>query len=190
MDWDVHHGNGTQNMFDNDPSVLYFSIHRYDRGHFYPGPTGNPKHVGKGPGVGFNVNVGWNTNGGTLSYGDGDYLAAWMHVLMPIALEVRFFTPPCLFIFVVLLVLVCLSGILLLIPVFIVHATITFYFLVYFQYDPELVLISAGFDAAEGDPLGGQCITPTGYAHLTHQLRQLAGGKVVLVLEGGYKYVS
>ena len=57
------------------------------------------------------------------------------------------------------------------------------------QYNPDRVLISAGFDAAAGDPLGGQTITPTGYAHLTHQLRQLAGGKVVLVLEGGYKCV-
>lgn len=58
------------------------------------------------------------------------------------------------------------------------------------QYAPQLVLISAGFDAAMGDPLGGQSITPTGYAHLTYKLRSLAEGKVVLVLEGGYKYDS
>ena len=56
------------------------------------------------------------------------------------------------------------------------------------QYDPQLVIISAGFDAAMGDPLGGQKITPVGYAHLTHRLTELARGKVVLVLEGGYKY--
>jgi acetoin utilization deacetylase AcuC-like enzyme len=51
------------------------------------------------------------------------------------------------------------------------------------------VLISAGFDAALGDPLGGQAITPAGYGALTQDLLQLAGGKVVLVLEGGYKWV-
>ena len=55
------------------------------------------------------------------------------------------------------------------------------------QYNPQLVLISAGFDAAQGDPLGGQALTPSGYAALTHGLLELAGGKVVLVLEGGYK---
>jgi histone deacetylase 6 len=55
------------------------------------------------------------------------------------------------------------------------------------QYNPQLVLISAGFDAAKGDMLGGQSVTPSGYAALTHGLLELAGGKVVLVLEGGYK---
>ena len=55
------------------------------------------------------------------------------------------------------------------------------------QYDPQLILISAGFDAALGDPLGGQGITPPGYANLTSLLMPLADGKIVLVLEGGYK---
>jgi hypothetical protein len=58
------------------------------------------------------------------------------------------------------------------------------------QYNPQLVLISAGFDAALGDPLGGQAITPAGYGALTQDLLELAGGKVVLVLEGGYKWVQ
>jgi histone deacetylase 6 len=140
VDWDVHHGNGTQNMFLKDPRVLYFSAHRYDSGTFYPGPCGSPSIVGEGAGAGKNVNVGWNHG----PMGDADYLAAWRHILMPIATE----------------------------------------------FNPQLVLVSAGFDAAEGDPLGGQKITPTGYAHLTRALQELAGGRVVVVLEGGYKCVS
>lgn len=93
-------------MFEDDPRVLYFSVHRYEKGAFYPGgPDGGPEAVGKGKGAGFNVNIGWNTRG----MGDPEYLMAFMQVLMPIAL----------------------------------------------QYQPELVLISAGFDAARGDPLVG-----------------------------------
>jgi acetoin utilization deacetylase AcuC-like enzyme len=91
VDWDVHHGNGTQNMFESDKRVLYFSVHRYDNGGFYPGPVGSPNVVGKGPGAGFNINLGWNTDGGedrVLSYGDGDYITAWLQLLMPVALEV------------------------------------------------------------------------------------------------------
>jgi acetoin utilization deacetylase AcuC-like enzyme len=91
VDWDVHHGNGTQNMFESDNRVLYFSVHRYDDGGFYPGPVGSPKLVGKGPGAGFNVNLGWNTDAGDdrrLSFGDHDYITAWLQLLMPIALEV------------------------------------------------------------------------------------------------------
>ena len=55
------------------------------------------------------------------------------------------------------------------------------------EYDPDLVLVSAGFDAAYGAPLGGYKITPPGYSHLTHMLKSLAGGRVVVALEGGYK---
>eukprot|EP00054_Salpingoeca_dolichothecata_P019781 m.123318 g.123318 ORF g.123318 m.123318 type:complete len:291 (+) comp23384_c0_seq6:207-1079(+) len=61
VDWDVHHGNGTQHMFEDDPSVLYFSTHRYDNGFFYPNSNdADPTTVGKGAGAGFSVNVGWN----------------------------------------------------------------------------------------------------------------------------------
>eukprot|EP00054_Salpingoeca_dolichothecata_P019779 m.123293 g.123293 ORF g.123293 m.123293 type:complete len:376 (+) comp23384_c0_seq1:207-1334(+) len=137
VDWDVHHGNGTQHMFEDDPSVLYFSTHRYDNGFFYPNSNdADPTTVGKGAGAGFSVNVGWNQR----AMGDVEYLMAWTHVLMPIALE----------------------------------------------FQPELVLISAGFDAALGDPLGGCSITPEGYANLIHMLLGLAGGKLVMALEGGY----
>jgi len=62
MDWDVHHGNGTQHMFESDDSVLYISLHRYDNGFFYPGSAdANYDKVGKGKGEGFNVNIPFNS---------------------------------------------------------------------------------------------------------------------------------
>ena len=134
VDWDVHHGNGIQHIFDDDPNVLYISLHRYGNG-FYPG-TGHPAEVGKGEGLGKTVNLAFTNEG----YGDREYLHAFHRLLMPIARE----------------------------------------------YAPELVLISAGFDAALGDPLGGMVISPAGYAQMTAQLQTLAGGKVVVALEGGY----
>lgn len=141
VDWDVHHGNGTQNMFEDDPRVLYFSTHRWHRGGFYPGgPGGAPTTVGTGAGAGTSVNVGWNDIG----VGDADYLMAWHRVLLPIA----------------------------------------------YEFAPQLVIVSAGFDAARGDPLGQCDISPTGYAHLLHPLTALAGGKVVVCLEGGYNLTS
>ena len=61
LDWDVHHGNGTQHMFENDPSVLYVSLHRYENGLFFPSsPDAGPNKAGEGAGEGFNVNIGWN----------------------------------------------------------------------------------------------------------------------------------
>ncbi|XP_062614787.1 histone deacetylase 6-like isoform X2 [Saccostrea cucullata] len=137
VDWDVHHGNGTQHQFYEDPSVLFISLHRYDRGSFYPCTTeGCHTKVGAGEGTGFNVNIPWN-NG---PMGDSEYIAAFQQVVMPIA----------------------------------------------YEFGPELVLVSAGFDAAMGDPLGCYSLTPAGYGHMTHMLSSLANGKVVLVLEGGY----
>uniref|UniRef100_A0A3Q3K1Y2 Histone deacetylase n=1 Tax=Monopterus albus TaxID=43700 RepID=A0A3Q3K1Y2_MONAL len=85
VDWDVHHGNGTQQAFYDDPSVLYLSIHRYDDGNFFPG-SGAPDEVGSGPGVGFNVNVAF-TGGLDPPMGDVEYLAAFRSVVMPIANE-------------------------------------------------------------------------------------------------------
>uniref|UniRef100_A0A3Q3WE58 Protein deacetylase HDAC6 n=1 Tax=Mola mola TaxID=94237 RepID=A0A3Q3WE58_MOLML len=141
LDWDVHHGNGTQHIFENDNSVLYVSLHRYDNGTFFPSSEdAAPDRVGVSKGAGFNVNVAWS--GGRM--GDSDYLAAFHHVVMPIAAE----------------------------------------------FNPDLVLVSAGFDAARGDPLGGYLVTPEGYAHLTHLLMSLAGGRVLLILEGGYNLSS
>ncbi|XP_068588256.1 histone deacetylase 6 isoform X2 [Cebidichthys violaceus] len=141
LDWDIHHGNGTQHMFEDDDSVLYISLHRYDNGTFFPSSEdAAPDRVGISKGAGFNVNVAWS--GGRM--GDSDYLAAFHSVVMPIATE----------------------------------------------FNPGLVLVSAGFDAARGDPLGGYHVTPEGYAHLTHLLMSLAGGRVLLILEGGYNLSS
>ncbi|KAK6825398.1 histone deacetylase clr3 [Apiospora arundinis] len=143
LDWDVHHGNGVQNMFYDDPNVLYISLHVYANGDFYPGKPDNPEipdggieQVGEGAGRGKNVNIGWNNQG----MGDGEYLAAFQEIVMPIAQE----------------------------------------------FDPDLVIISAGFDAADGDELGGCFVSPPCYAHMTHMLMSLAGGKVAVCLEGGY----
>ncbi|CAK6975919.1 histone deacetylase 6 isoform X1 [Scomber scombrus] len=141
LDWDVHHGNGTQHMFEDDDSILYISLHRYDNGVFFPSSEdAAPDKVGVAKGAGFNVNVAWS--GGRM--GDPDYLAAFHHVVMPIATE----------------------------------------------FNPGLVLVSAGFDAARGDPLGGYNVTPEGYAHFTNMLMSLAGGRVLLILEGGYNLSS
>ncbi|XP_056286777.1 histone deacetylase 4-like isoform X2 [Pseudoliparis swirei] len=85
VDWDVHHGNGTQQAFYDDPNVLYLSIHRYDDGNFFPG-SGAPDEVGSGPGVGFTVNVAF-TGGLDPPMGDVEYLAAFRSVVMPIANE-------------------------------------------------------------------------------------------------------
>lgn len=141
VDWDVHHGNGTQNMFWDDNQVLYFSIHRYDNGSFYPmGMEGNFDKIGSGSAAGFNVNVPWPHGG----FGDSDYLAVWDYVLLPIAKE----------------------------------------------FNPDIVLISGGFDSAEGDPLGGCRLTPFGYSEMTRKLMDISKGRVVLVLEGGYNLKS
>ncbi|CAM4691602.1 unnamed protein product [Lepidochelys olivacea] len=141
LDWDVHHGNGTQHMFEEDPSVLYVSLHRYDRGSFFPtSEDADADRVGVGPGRGFTLNVPWNSP----HMGDAEYLAAFHRLVLPVA----------------------------------------------YQFDPELVLVSAGFDAARGDPLGGCLVSPECYAHMTHLLLGLAGGRVVLALEGGYNLVS
>mmetsp|Transcript_17513 Transcript_17513/g.38010 ORF Transcript_17513/g.38010 Transcript_17513/m.38010 type:complete len:632 (+) Transcript_17513:169-2064(+) len=136
VDWDVHHGNGTQSIFLNDPDVLYFSVHRYHGGNFFPfRKNGGPTTVGTGAGEGYNVNVGWNQKG----MGDDEYSAVWKLVLMPVARE----------------------------------------------YQPDLVLVSAGFDGALGD-MGECCVTPSCFARLTSGLLTLAGGRVVCTLEGGY----
>ncbi|KAK5660808.1 hypothetical protein OQA88_12176 [Cercophora sp. LCS_1] len=143
LDWDVHHGNGIQNMFYDDPNILYISIHVYQDGHFYPGrpensltPDGGMEHCGTGPGQGKNVNIGWHDQG----MGDGEYMAAFQKIVMPIAQE----------------------------------------------FDPDFVIISAGFDAAAGDELGGCFVTPACYAHMTHMLMSLANGRLAVCLEGGY----
>jgi histone deacetylase 6 len=131
VDWDLHHGNGTQHTFWEDPSVLYFSTHQFP---FYPG-TGAVGEIGARAGQGFTVNVPWP--GGM---GDHEYLAAFDRVLLPIARA----------------------------------------------FAPDLTLVSAGFDAADGDPLGSMRISPGGFAAMTSRLLPLSEGRLVLALEGGY----
>ncbi|XP_019347690.1 PREDICTED: histone deacetylase 4 isoform X1 [Gavialis gangeticus] len=140
VDWDVHHGNGTQQAFYNDPNVLYISLHRYDDGNFFPG-SGAPDEVGTGPGVGFNVNMAF-TGGLDPPMGDTEYLTAFRTVVMPIANE----------------------------------------------FAPDVVLVSSGFDAVEGHPtpLGGYNLSAKCFGYLTKQLMGLAGGRIVLALEGGH----
>ncbi|XP_075816404.1 polyamine deacetylase HDAC10 isoform X2 [Microtus pennsylvanicus] len=141
VDWDIHHGQGIQYIFDDDPSVLYFSWHRYEHGRFWPFLQESDAHaVGQGQGQGFTVNLPWNQVG----MGNADYLAAFLHVLLPLA----------------------------------------------FEFDPELVLVSAGFDSAIGDPEGRMRATPECFAHLTQLMQVLAGGRICAVLEGGYHLES
>lgn len=135
VDWDVHHGNGTQDIFWSEPQVLYVSLHQHP---LYPG-SGAAEEVGEGEGRGFTVNV-------PLSAGatDAVYEAAFAEVVIPVL------------------------G----------------------QFSPELVLVSAGFDAHERDPLGGMCLTERGFASMARALARLAdetaGGRIALLLEGGY----
>ncbi|KAM2487483.1 histone deacetylase 5-like isoform X3 [Malus sylvestris] len=141
VDWDVHHGNGTQKMFWKDPRVLFFSVHRHEFGSFYPANgDGFYTMIGEGPGAGYNINVPWE-NG---RCGDADYFAVWDHILVPVAKE----------------------------------------------FNPDLIIVSAGFDAAAGDPLGGCRVTPYGYAVMLKKLMSFANGKIVLALEGGYNLES
>ncbi|XP_045691086.1 polyamine deacetylase HDAC10 isoform X4 [Phyllostomus hastatus] len=169
VDWDIHHGQGIQYIFEDDPSVLYFSWHRYEHGRFWPYlPESDADAVGQGRGRGFTVNLPWNQGhprslgcGGAgptarpgraqrrclwlqVGMGNADYVAAFLHVLLPLALE----------------------------------------------FDPELVLVSAGFDSAIGDPEGQMQATPECFAHLTQLLQVLAGGRVCAMLEGGYHLES
>ncbi|KAJ2715095.1 Histone deacetylase hda1, partial [Coemansia spiralis] len=82
VDWDVHHGNGIQEVFYGDKDVLYFSLHRYDGGEFYPHSTdGDMEMVGQGAGLGYNINVPWAAGG----VSDGDYMYAFKKLLLPVA---------------------------------------------------------------------------------------------------------
>nr|XP_056702464.1 polyamine deacetylase HDAC10 [Euleptes europaea] len=137
VDWDVHHGQGIQYIFEEDPSVLYFSWHRFEHQRYWPClRESNYDAVGRGKGMGFNINVPWNKTG----MKNSDYLAVFLHVLLPVA----------------------------------------------FEFDPEVVLVSAGYDSGIGDPEGQMSATPECFAHLTHFLMHLAKGKLCVVLEGGY----
>jgi len=135
VDWDLHHGNGTQNSFYNRNDVLYFSTHQYPH---YPG-TGRWDEVGRGAGEGFTVNV-------PLSFGVADegFLYIFKEILAPIASE----------------------------------------------YKPEFILVSAGFDIYEHDPLGGMMVSAQGFGAMTSTLLDLAhrlcNDRLLITLEGGY----
>ena len=136
LDWDVHHGNGTQEMFYEDGTVLFCSVHRY--GGFFPG-SGSAAERGRGRGEGFTVNVPLQAG-----QGDAEFEAAFIERFGP-AVE---------------------------------------------RFRPDLILISAGFDAHAADPLGGMRMSEAGFARLTSLVavwsESLCGDRVVAVLEGGY----
>ena len=135
MDWDVHHGNGTQDAFYDDPSVLFVSTHQYP---FYPG-TGAITEVGTGAGEGYTINIPLPSGCGDEEYG---------HVFRDI----------------------------------VVPAARTF--------EPEWILVSAGFDSHRRDPLAGKQVTEEGFREMTRSIMLLAdryaAGRIALLLEGGY----
>ncbi len=135
VDWDLHHGNGTQNAFYEESEVLFISIHQYPH---YPG-TGGLREIGHGEGEGYTINVPLAAGAG-----DEEYLTIF-HMLVAPVLE---------------------------------------------AYKPQLILVSAGFDAHERDPLGGMALTESGYCQmleiLMHIAEEYCSERLVLALEGGY----
>ena len=139
VDWDVHHGNGTNDIFYSDPTVLYFSTHQYPH---YPG-TGSADEVGEDGAEGTKVNV-------PLPSGTGDegYLMAYREILKPIAME----------------------------------------------FQPDIVLVSAGQDPHKDDPLGGMRLTSAGFGALAGLVKEIANacceGRLAASLEGGYNLMA
>jgi acetoin utilization deacetylase AcuC-like enzyme len=135
VDYDVHHGNGTQHIFEADPHVLYISTHQFP---YYPG-TGAATEVGRSSGLGFTVNV-------PLEVGavDDDYQLVFSRIVGPVLR----------------------------------------------QFEPDLIIVSAGFDAHERDPLGGMRLSTAAFGAMTQDLRVVAEeccrGRIVSVTEGGY----
>ncbi len=139
MDWDVHHGNGTQKSFYKEKEVLYISTHQYP---YYPG-TGGAEEIGQGDGEGFTVNLPFPAG-----WGDEEYIEAFQKAVEPIGR----------------------------------------------QFEPDFVLISAGFDCHGRDPLGGMNVTEEGFAAMARILlrlaREHARGRLAAVLEGGYDLMA
>ena len=135
IDWDLHHGNGTQHSFYDDNRVLYLSSHQYP---YYPG-SGALLETGEGAGEGFTVNI--PLPGGQ---GDMEFARIFNELVVPVTRE----------------------------------------------YEPELILVSAGFDIYNGDPLGAMRVSADGFAWMTRKLVQVAeevcSGKLLVTLEGGY----
>jgi acetoin utilization deacetylase AcuC-like enzyme len=137
VDWDVHHGNGTQHLFEADPRVFYLSLHE-DPEYCYPG-TGFRRETGKGPGLGFTMNLPFPPRSG-----DEDYLESLKKEGLP---RLR-------------------------------------------EFAPQFLLISAGFDAHQSDPLAHMNLSREAYRQMARLLLDLAqvaaGGRLITVLEGGY----
>jgi acetoin utilization deacetylase AcuC-like enzyme len=135
LDWDVHHGNGTQHIFESRRDVLYLSSHQFP---YYPG-TGDSHEVGIGEGAGYTVNCPLPPG-----QADADYGAVFQDLFLPAGDAFR----------------------------------------------PDLIIVSAGFDAHARDPLAEMCVTERGFAAMCSSIKDLArshcGGKLVLLLEGGY----
>lgn len=135
VDWDVHHGNGTEAIFYDDPTVLFASIHQYP---FYPG-TGAASDTGRGAGEGATLNIPMAAGSD-----DADYERQFRERIIP-ALE---------------------------------------------RFQPDILLISAGFDAHRADPLGGMYLSTDIFARLTAMMTTFAkahcNGRVISMLEGGY----
>ncbi len=135
VDWDVHHGNGTQRTFYDSKEVLFVSTHQYP---FYPG-TGAPAECGRGEGAGYNLNVPMPAGAG-----NAEYLAAFRELVLPVAR----------------------------------------------RFEPEFVLVSAGFDAHRADPLASINLDEQAFACMTAALQEVAdessNGRLMLLLEGGY----
>ena len=139
IDWDVHHGNGTQHLFEKDPNVLYVSLHEYPH---YPG-TGAVSEKGEGEGYGTTLNYPMQKGAG-----NEDYLKIFKTRIEP---EIR-------------------------------------------KFEPDIIFISAGFDAHRDDPLSGINLTHDAFRDMTMIVREWAeefsGGRIVSVLEGGYNLGS
>ena len=135
IDWDVHHGNGTQDIFYNDPSVFYFSVHQHP---LYPG-TGRTDEQGSGKGEGYTLNCPLPPG-----KGDDEYITVFENHLGPAVQSFR----------------------------------------------PDFILISAGFDSHQNDPIANMRLTESGFGELTrrvvHWANRLCHGRVVSCLEGGY----
>lgn len=135
VDWDLHHGNGTQEIFYESPAVLYTSTHQFPH---YPG-TGSLHEIGAEAGTGYTINAPMPAE-----FGDAEYLRFFDELILPIGRK----------------------------------------------FNPEFILVSAGFDCHWRDPLGAMRVTEEGFAAMARRVKALAaeccGGKLVAALEGGY----
>ena len=140
IDYDIHHGNGTQELIYDDPNILFISLHRYStksNDKFFPG-TGASKEIGSEQSLGTNLNIAWKS----MAMGNTEYAMALSELVLPV-----------------------LSA-----------------------FDPNLVIVSSGFDAAEGDLIGDCSLSPSMFHSMTRCILETVGVNtpVVVALEGGY----